>query len=243
MILPHLIKLTKTPTSLNLFRSSFARNGANFGLLNRLPMALTCQAGNRGLVMTTRSTMVSSKMGSIRLFSSKTQLSNNAKSATDSAAIVKSSNAITTWPEFFAYRVQIRRSSVLASILSGLVGGLMGWSYIGMIEIDPTKEIMGFDPFMVHGAGLVVAICFCSMFGPSINDVCLRLFQNTKYKQYQIKNSQFLKRIAKNRVDPSLQSLSNPVPDYYGEKINSLKEYRGWLRDCNTHRRKRQTEA
>ena len=32
----------------------------------------------------------------------------------------------------------------------------------------------------------------------------------------------------KNRVDPSRQSVSNPVPDYYCEKVGNLKQYRQW---------------
>jgi len=63
------------------------------------------------------------------------------------------------------------------------------------------------------------------------------------------KDRQFHQHIKRNRVDPSLQSTTNPVPDFYGtcfssglghyivltcfagEKIGSMKEYRQWLRD------------
>lgn len=45
------------------------------------------------------------------------------------------------------------------------------------------------------------------------------------------KEREFHRHIKKNRVDPTLQSTSNPVPDFYGEKIGSIKEYRQWLRD------------
>lgn len=45
------------------------------------------------------------------------------------------------------------------------------------------------------------------------------------------KDKLFHQHIKRNRVDPSTQSTTNPVPDFYGEKIGSMKEYRQWLRD------------
>jgi hypothetical protein len=51
---------------------------------------------------------------------------------------------------------------------------------------------------------------------------------------------EFLKHIQKNRVDPSFQSFSNPVPDYYGEKIGSVKQYRQWLKDQRAYNKKRE---
>lgn len=41
------------------------------------------------------------------------------------------------------------------------------------------------------------------------------------------------------RLSPrSRQNMQNPVPDYYGEKIQSISDYRRWLRDCSVYRRK-----
>lgn len=55
------------------------------------------------------------------------------------------------------------------------------------------------------------------------------------------KNAEFLRHVQKNRPDPSKQTYANPVPDYYGEKIGSLKEYRRWLRDGIAYRKKVET--
>jgi import inner membrane translocase subunit TIM23 len=46
------------------------------------------------------------------------------------------------------------------------------------------------------------------------------------------------RHIVKYRSDPSLSSARNPLPDYYGEKIRSLRDYRRWLRRQLEHRRK-----
>lgn len=53
------------------------------------------------------------------------------------------------------------------------------------------------------------------------------------------KEREFYARIKKFRVDPSVSSMQNPVPDYYGEKIGSVTGYRRWLKDQRAFRLKR----
>lgn len=85
----------------------------------------------------------------------------------------------------------------------------------------------------------------------------------TKYRsimpQIESREREFYSHILKNRVDPAAGgSANNPVPDFYGkfcflscgehieadiiaftgEKIGSISQYRQWLRDQNTFRRK-----
>ncbi|SAM06853.1 hypothetical protein [Absidia glauca] len=48
----------------------------------------------------------------------------------------------------------------------------------------------------------------------------------------------FYEHIKKNRADARLNSIRNPVPDYYGEKIQSVEDYRSWLRKQREHHRK-----
>lgn len=43
--------------------------------------------------------------------------------------------------------------------------------------------------------------------------------------------AEFYNHIVKNRVDPSRQSVSNPVPDYYCEKVRSPFELRAETRE------------
>ncbi len=45
------------------------------------------------------------------------------------------------------------------------------------------------------------------------------------------KESAFFSRIKRHRVDPTVSSFANPVPDHYGEKISSVSGYRRWLKD------------
>ena len=53
------------------------------------------------------------------------------------------------------------------------------------------------------------------------------------------KERAFYARIKKYRVDPTSSSMANPVPDYYGEKIGSVADYRRWLKDQRAFNLKR----
>lgn len=54
------------------------------------------------------------------------------------------------------------------------------------------------------------------------------------------KEKDLFRRIKKHRVDPSGASSANPVPDYYGEKIDSVRGYRNWMKDQRAFNKKRQ---
>lgn len=43
---------------------------------------------------------------------------------------------------------------------------------------------------------------------------------------FDARDKQFFAHLKKNRVDPSLQSPTSPLPDSYGEKIADLTGYR-----------------
>lgn len=53
------------------------------------------------------------------------------------------------------------------------------------------------------------------------------------------KEKSFYARIKRYRADPSSSSPQNPIPDYYGEKIASVKDYRRWLKDQRVFNRKK----
>lgn len=77
------------------------------------------------------------------------------------------------------------------------------------------------------------------LLSPILGRVAFNAMYGRKYgSALQDKESEFFHRISRNRVDPRYQSVSNPVPDYYGEKIGSLKDYRQWLRDQRAYEKK-----
>lgn len=53
------------------------------------------------------------------------------------------------------------------------------------------------------------------------------------------KEKAFYGHIKRYRADPTSSSVNNPVPDYYGEKIGSVADYRRWLKDQRAFNRKK----
>jgi import inner membrane translocase subunit TIM23 len=54
------------------------------------------------------------------------------------------------------------------------------------------------------------------LLGPTVGAACWRLTHRRTMKLIDARDREFYKRIVKNRVDPTAQSATNPVPDFYG---------------------------
>lgn len=146
-----------------------------------------------------------------------------------------------TWNEFLAQRVRRRKLNTRSSIVTGLVGIAAGWAVVANIEIDPTQLIFGFDMLQVLPFGLLLCGGVGALAGPSIGGLVFRASLGKNFASFNQKNAEFLRHVKKMRPDPSKQTLAIPVPDYYGEKIGSLKDYRRWLRDGRAFKRKVET--
>lgn len=144
------------------------------------------------------------------------------------------------WVDFFKLRKESKRINVVTSSVTSLAGAFATLTYLGNVEIDVEKPIWGLDPFMVMGGIVIVGGLAGYLVGPSIGVRLFNLKNSKTLPEFKKKDQVFLQRIQRNRVDPSSQSFSNPVPDYYGERIYSLDSYKQWLRDCNAFRRKTQ---
>ncbi|KAF6057677.1 Presequence translocated-associated motor subunit PAM17, mitochondrial [Candida parapsilosis] len=143
-----------------------------------------------------------------------------------------------SWVEYFQLKKQNNRINAVSGIFTGLGGAMLTLTYLGNIEIDLEKPMFGFDPLMVMGGGVIAGGLLGYLLGPVVGQVVFKTLNRLKLKAFDVRNSQFLSRLKVKRPDPSSQSFSNPIPDYYGERIYSLKDYRQWLRDCNAFRRK-----
>ncbi|CAK9437971.1 uncharacterized protein LODBEIA_P23490 [Lodderomyces beijingensis] len=143
-----------------------------------------------------------------------------------------------SWADYFQLKKQNNRINFVSGIFTGIGGSLLTLGYLGNIEIDVEKPIMGFDPIMVMGGAVILGGFAGYLVGPFIGQFVFQVMNKSRLRQYDAKNSFFLSRLKNKRPDPSSQSFSNPIPDYYGERIYSLKDYRQWLRDCNAFRRK-----
>lgn len=148
------------------------------------------------------------------------------------------------WNDFLAKRIQRRRMNLVASVFTGLLGVGAGWVVIANVEIDPTQPILGMDPLIMLPIGVVLCGTAGALCGPSLGSLLFKwtvLGGKQNVSAFMAQNAEFLRHVKLNRPDPSKQTYANPVPDYYGEKIGSLKDYRTWLRDGRAYRRKVET--
>ncbi|KAG6817777.1 hypothetical protein H0H87_003185 [Tephrocybe sp. NHM501043] len=143
-----------------------------------------------------------------------------------------------TWPEYLAIRGSKRKWQMAVTIPCALLGFFGGATYFGSLETDPAKPIMGIDPFFFYGACTVGCVGIGALIGPSIGSALWSARHRNQMALVDAMDREFYRRIAKNRVDASLQSPTHPVPDYYGEKVGSLHQYRQWLRDQGKYKRK-----
>lgn len=60
-----------------------------------------------------------------------------------------------TWDEFFRLRKQRRTFGLVASVPSTLLGLGAGFAQLATVEIDPGQTILGLDPLIVYGVGIV----------------------------------------------------------------------------------------
>lgn len=55
-----------------------------------------------------------------------------------------------------------------------------------------------------------------ALIGPTIGSAIWRFSNRNSIALIDAREREFLQHIAKKRVDPTLQSPTNPIPDYYG---------------------------
>ncbi|KAK2466640.1 hypothetical protein APHAL10511_000898 [Amanita phalloides] len=139
-----------------------------------------------------------------------------------------------SWNGYLAIRHNKRAVTIPCAIL-GFAGGIV---YFGTREADALKPIMGIDPFFFYGICTVACGGAGWLTGPSLGTAIWRMTHRRLLPLIDARDREFYSRIAKNRVDASLQTPTQPVPDYYGEKIGSLHQYRQWLRDQTKYRRR-----
>ncbi|KAI9745733.1 MAG: TIM23 complex component [Claussenomyces sp. TS43310] len=145
------------------------------------------------------------------------------------------------WNTFFKLRKTRRRIQLGSSIGTSLFGMMGGAQAIAMSNVDSIVNQVPLDPFIT--LGLLTFSCggLGWLLGPIVGTGVFNL-TNSKYRgEMIVKEKGFYDRVKRYRVDPSASSMANPVPDYYGEKISSVSDYRQWLKDQRAFNKKRQT--
>ncbi|EPS98987.1 hypothetical protein FOMPIDRAFT_1037209 [Fomitopsis schrenkii] len=142
------------------------------------------------------------------------------------------------WADYLAIRKKKRRWETAMTIpftAAGFIGGVM---YFGNLDIDPTKPIFNLDPMIVYGFSTLACAGLGYLVGPIVGSNIWRMSHRRTMKLIEARDREFHQHIVNNRVDPAAQSATNPVPDFYGEGIGSLHDYRQWLRDQSRYKKK-----
>lgn len=127
--------------------------------------------------------------------------------------------------------------SSVVSCATSTVGGIAT-----LLRIDPNtfaSAIPQIDPMITMGVATFGFGLVGWMAGPFLGTAIWRMRNSGVVKEMEVKEKVFFSRIKKHRVDPAGSSMNNPVPDYYGEKIASVHDYRRWLKDQKVFNKKK----
>ncbi|KAF9157084.1 TIM23 complex component [Linnemannia schmuckeri] len=197
---------------------------------------MTGRAVPRACFARTSTTTTSTITPGSRRFLTASSPAKNAQ-ANSSKAAGEQQRETMDWNTYFALRKTRRNYERAFMVPSALVSLLGAGYYFAQRDFDPTP-IFGMDQVIVYGIGTVAAGLVGLAMGPVIGNSVFRAANSRAKPLVDRMDTEFLKHIARNRADPAANSISNPIPDYYGEKIKSVSEYRSWLRKQREFRRK-----
>ncbi|KAI9104051.1 mitochondrial import protein Pam17-domain-containing protein [Phlyctochytrium arcticum] len=141
------------------------------------------------------------------------------------------------WRDYFALRRSRKNWERSGGVLGGLVGFVGGsYYFVAVADFDPTQQIMGLpDPTYLYIAGALAAAAGATVGGIILGGQGWRLAKSRQtLRALDIRDKDFFHRIQHHRpkeiaaVVPIPGSQSG-MPDYYGEKILSVEDYRNWL--------------
>lgn len=159
-------------------------------------------------------------------------------SATATAAAYAESGRPLDWNTFFTLRKTRRRFQLACSITTMFTGAALAGATLATIDIEFLGKLP-IDPFLALGLMTMGCAALGWLAGPSLGSIIFYTIKRGVKGPMAVKEAEFFARIKKNRVDPSVSSVGNPVPDYYGEKISSVAGYRQWLKDQRAFNKKR----
>ncbi|KAK3073538.1 TIM23 complex component [Teratosphaeriaceae sp. CCFEE 6253] len=139
-----------------------------------------------------------------------------------------------TWDRFFEIRRRKRYINLLASAVTAGATVMVVAPILAQQDIDTWgAQISGIDPIFVLGLSTFAVAAGGWLCGPSFGSGLFGVWAARRgwAKAIQEKEKSFYMRIKRFRADPSSSSPQNPIPDYYGEKVASVKDYRRWLKD------------
>ena len=101
---------------------------------------------------------------------------------------------------------------MLPSTAASFIGGLQ---YFG----DHPPNFMGLDPLFLTIAATASCAGLGYLIGPLVGSSLWRLTHRRTLGLIEARDREFHHHIVRNRVDPTRQSATNPVPDFYGMSL------------------------
>ncbi|KAJ3223282.1 hypothetical protein HK099_001323 [Clydaea vesicula] len=136
------------------------------------------------------------------------------------------------WKEYFRLKKNVKNAERTLGIIGGGTALISSSYYFGAVaDFDPVEKVFGMiDPQVAFPIATLAIGSMGWMFGKVLGGSIWRLCQNRHVlKCIDAMDTDFYHRIQHHRpknINTSLQI----VPDYYGEKINSVQDYRSWLK-------------
>ncbi|KAG8623490.1 hypothetical protein KVT40_008466 [Elsinoe batatas] len=145
-----------------------------------------------------------------------------------------------TWNDFLKMRRTRRYVNLVTSVGTAL--GSVGVTVPLALQYELDNQIAsvtGLDPFLALGLTITAVGGFGWLMGPFVGNAGFLLWNRRIKDSIGKKERDFYNHIKRYRADPTSSSVNNPVPDYYGEKIGSVADYRRWLKDQRAFNRKK----
>ncbi|KAJ3041041.1 TIM23 complex component [Rhizophlyctis rosea] len=143
-----------------------------------------------------------------------------------------------TWQQYFELRKSRKNWERAGGVIGGVGGFLGGAYYFGAVaDFDPTQQVLGMqDPTFLYILGAIAVAGGASAGGILLSGQAWRLLKSREVTQALDRyDKEFFHRIQRHR--PKEIAAASPIPgqqggmpDYYGEKIYSVADYRSWLR-------------
>ncbi|KAF9922794.1 TIM23 complex component [Linnemannia zychae] len=140
------------------------------------------------------------------------------------------------WNTYFALRGTRRLYEITFAALTVPIGSLGGAYYLAQQTFNPSISICGMDQVVMCLIGGATSGFLGLAVGPVAGDVAFRLVYRDSQPLVDKMDKEFFNRIALNRAKPAGNLLA-PFPDYYGEGIASVHDYRAWLRKQREYNR------
>ncbi|KAK3829682.1 MAG: mitochondrial import protein Pam17 [Linnemannia gamsii] len=142
------------------------------------------------------------------------------------------------WNTYFTLRGTRRLYERIFMVPSTLLGLFGGGYFFAQQAFDPTISILRMDQVLVYGLGTIGSGLFGLALGPVVGNVIFRVAHANARPLVDKMDREFFRRVVLNRANPTGNPLAHPIPDFYGEKIMSVSDYRSWLRKQREYHRK-----